>query len=240
MRILIVDDEPIARQVLRELLEDIPGVTLAGEAASGPEAVDLVFRLRPDLLLLDLQMPGLDGIGVARALSAQDASRLPLIVYVTAYEQHALQAFDLGAVDYLLKPVRRERLRAALEKARTQLAGLQPAAPPSPIRKIAGRSGASLHLFDPADVIAFQAEGDVVYLFTAAARYYSDLSLKALEQRLPRHLFRRIHRSTIVNTAHIRQISPLKSKRWQVVLSGGMKAVVSKRMAGVIRAAIHF
>jgi CheY-like chemotaxis protein len=107
MRILIVDDEPIARQVLRELLEDIPGVTLAGEAASGPEAVDLVFRLRPDLLLLDLQMPGLDGIGVARALSAQDASRLPLIVYVTAYEQHALQAFDLGAVDYLLKPVRR-------------------------------------------------------------------------------------------------------------------------------------
>jgi DNA-binding LytR/AlgR family response regulator len=79
-----------------------------------------------------------------------------------------------------------------------------------------------------------------VYLFTAAARYYSDLSLKALEQRLPRHLFRRIHRSTIVNTAHIRQISPLKSKRWQVVLSGGMKAVVSKRMAGVIRAAIHF
>lgn len=236
VRVLIADDEPIARQVLRELLEECHGALLAGEAASGTEAVAEIERLQPDAVLLDLQMPGLDGFAVARSLRG---APLPLIIYVTAYEKHALQAFEAGAIDYLLKPVRRERLEAALEKARSRLAGLRQTAPPPEAkpRRIVGRLGSDLHLLDLADVIAFRAEGDAVFILTAHGRYMAGHSLRALEQRLRAPRFRRIHRGTIINTDHIRKISPLSSKRWLLRMSNGLEAVVSKRMAGVIREA---
>lgn len=243
MRVLIVDDEPIARQILRELLEDCPGVTLTGEAATGLEAVEQIARLHPDVVLLDLQMPGLDGFSVARTLRGETR---PIIIFVTAFETHALQAFDTGAVDYLLKPVRRERLTAALDKARTQLAGLRsseqaaPSAAPEPLRRILGRLGSDLHMLNPEDVIAFQAEGDTVQIITAQGRYYADHSLRILESKLPPPQFRRIHRGTIINTDHIRKISPLTSKRWLLKMSNGLEAIVSKRMAGVIRDATRW
>ena len=241
MRVLIADDEPIARQILSELLGEFPGVVVVGEAAHGRECVERVSELKPDVLLLDLQMPVLDGLAVARSLRS---SALPLVVYVTAFEQHALAAFETGAVDYLLKPVRKERLAAALDKARTQLAGMarRPAAPapPTELRRIVGRMGVDLHLIDPGDVVAFKAEGDTVLILTAQARYYSDYSLRALEVKLPVERFRRIHRSTIINTDHIQRISPLSSKRYMLVLTGGLEAVVSKRMAGVIRDATRW
>lgn len=246
LKVLIVDDEPIARQVLREQLEEIAGVTILGEASDGVEAVEQLSRLHPDLVFLDLQMPGLDGFSVARTLKGE---RLPLIVYVTAFEQHALQAFETGAVDYLLKPVRKERLTAALDKVRTQISGMRPepaaTAPPAPaaaaeLRRIVGRLGNDLHLLSPEDVIAFQADGDAVQIITAAGRYYSDHSLRVLEQRLAQPQFRRIHRGTIINTDHIRRITPLTSKRWMLKMSNGMEAVVSKRMAGAIRDATHW
>lgn len=238
MKILIVDDEPVARQILRELLEEIRGVTLAGEAASGLEAVELISRLAPDVVLLDLQMPGLDGFSVARTLRG---ARLPLVIYVTAFENHALQAFETGAVDYLLKPVRRERLAGALDKARATLAGLQPTvAPPAELRRIVGRLGSDLHMLNADDVIAFLAEGDTVQIITAQGRYYADHSLRTLEAKLPPPRFRRIHRGTIINTDHIRRISPLTSKRWLLKMSNGLEAIVSKRMAGVIRDATRW
>lgn len=236
LRVLVADDEPVARQVLRELLEEYPDTTLAGEAASGTEAAAAIARLRPDIVLLDLQMPGLDGFAVARGLRG---ARLPLIIYVTAFEKHALQAFETGAVDYLLKPVRRERLLAALEKARHQIDGLRQAAPAPPAapRRITGRLGSDLHVLGLDEVIAFRAEGDAVHIITAAGRYFSDHSLKDLEQRLAAAGFRRIHRGAIINTSHVRKISPLSSKRWLLLLSNGLEAVVSKRMAGTIREA---
>ena len=228
MKALIVDDEAIARQVLRELLEDFPGVEVVGEADSGEQALELAGRLRPDLLLLDLEMPGLHGLAVARALRG-DA--LPAVIFVTAWQEHAVGAFEVGAVDYLLKPVRRERMAAALEKVRARMASQ----PPAPLRKVVGRLGSDLYLLEPADVVAFQADGDTVYILTAGRRYESGYSLKELEARLGAPQFRRVHRSTIVNTDHIRRISPLSSKRWLLRMSNGMEAVVSKRLAGAIR-----
>jgi len=233
MRIVIADDEPIARQVLRELLEEIGGLTVEGEAASGAEAIELAARLRPDVLLLDLQMPGLDGFGAARALQG---GRGPAIIFVTAFEAHALEAFDAGALDYLLKPVRKERLEAALDKARAQLA---PEPKVAEVRKVVGRLGETLHLLDPSEVIAFQAEGDVVRIVSTQGKFYSDHSLRALEERLPAS-FRRIHRATLINTDHIRMISPLTSNRWLVKMTNGLEAVVSKRMAGTIREATRW
>ncbi len=249
MRVLIADDEPVARQILRELLEECQGVEVAGEAVDGPAAIEQVAALEPAVVLLDLQMPGLDGFAVARRLRGRS---LPLVIYVTAFETHALEAFETGALDYLLKPVRKERLETALAKARVQLAGLKPATesavlePPKgdPPRRIVGRTGHSggaaeteLHLVDPADVVAFQAQGDTVLLHTASGRYYSDLNLKGLSERLPGPPFRRIHRSTIINTDHIRTIVPLSSRRWLLRMSNGLEVVVSKRMAAQVREA---
>ncbi|MEX2261721.1 MAG: LytTR family DNA-binding domain-containing protein [Bryobacteraceae bacterium] len=236
MMALIADDEPIARQVLGELLEEFPDVRIAGEADSGPSAVEQIQRLRPDVVFLDLEMPGLDGFAVLRTLR-RDAN--PLVVFVTAYQQHALEAFDAGAVDYLLKPVHRDRLSAALDKVRAQLRGVSNAqstlTEKHAARKIVAKLGQDLHLLEPSEVIAFEAEGELVHIVTAGRRFLASHSLRALEEKLDRPRFRRVHRKTIVNTDHIRKISPLSSKRWLLKMSNGMEVVVSKRLAGEIR-----
>jgi DNA-binding LytR/AlgR family response regulator len=240
MKVLIADDEPIARLVLRELLEEFPQVRIIGEASTGMEAAEQIQKLEPELVFLDLQMPGMDGFAVARSLQG---GKLPLIVFVTAYDRHAHEAFDTGAVDYLLKPVRRERLSAALDKARAQFAGItgvhrSPA--PTPPRKIVGRLGSDMHVLETADVIALQAEDEIVEIITAGQRYLADYPLRDLEERLRGGHFRRIHRKTIINIDHIRQISPLSSKRWLLHMSNGMQVIVSKRMAGAIREETHW
>lgn len=229
MRVLIADDEPIARAILREQVDSIAGLELAGEASTGPEAISRILDLRPDVVLLDLQMPELDGLAVVRSLNGE---RSPLIIFVTAYENHALAAFEVGAIDYLLKPVRRERLEKAIEKARRQL---KPSAKPDTLRKIVGRRGSDMYLLDPSEIVAFQAEGELVYIVATAQRYLSDHSLKSLGDKLDQKRFRRIHRSTIINTDHIRRISPLSSKRWLLKMSNNFEAVVSKRLASAIR-----
>lgn len=238
MRVLIADDEPIARRVLRELLEECPGVIVAGEAVSGAEVLRQVERLNPDLVLLDIHMPQTDGLAVARRLRPEP---LPLVIYVTAYEQHALAAFETGAVDYLLKPVRLERLRAALDRAQSQLRALR-GSPPSPApvpQRFAARLGDEIHLIDVCDIILFRAAEGGVEVVTAAGRYRCEQTLRELERRFPPPQFRRIHRAVLINTAHLRSISPLSSRRYLLRLTGGLEAVVSKRMAGVIREALQ-
>jgi len=236
VRVLIADDEPIARQVLREHIESMPGLEVVGEASTGPETLQCILDLQPDLVLLDLQMPELDGLATARSLRG---NRTPAVIFVTAYERHALEAFEVGAVDYVLKPVRRERLERAVEKARKHAPS--PAVPAAgSLRKIVGRRGSDMYLLDPTEIVAFQAEGELVHIVTASEakagqRYLSDHCLKVLEEKLERPRFRRVHRSTIINTDHIRKISPLSSKRWLLRMSNGFEAVVSKRLAGSIR-----
>jgi DNA-binding LytR/AlgR family response regulator len=229
MTVLIADDEPVARQVLREHVEAIPQLEIAGEASTGKETLQRILDLGPDLVLLDQQMPELDGLAVVRSLRG---TRTPLIIFVTAYERHALEAFEVGAVDYLLKPVRRERLEKAIEKARRQLKS--PAAAQGP-KKIVGRRGTDMYILDPAEIVAFQAEGELVHIITTGQRYLSDHSLKALEDKLERPRFRRVHRGTLINTDHLRKISPLSSRRWLLKMSNGFEAVVSKRLASAIR-----
>jgi DNA-binding LytR/AlgR family response regulator len=229
MTVLIADDEPVARQVLREHVEGIPQLEIAGEASTGKETLQRILELEPDVVLLDQQMPELDGLAVVRSLRGANT---PLIIFVTAYERHALEAFEVGAVDYLLKPVRRERLEKAIEKARRQLK--RPPAAQGP-KKIVGRRGADLYLLDPAEIVAFQAEGELVHIITTGQRYLSDQSLKALEEKLERPRFRRVHRGTLINTDHLRKISPLSSRRWMLKMSNGFEAVVSKRLASAIR-----
>jgi two-component system, LytTR family, response regulator len=229
MKILIADDEPVARQVLREHVESIPSLEIAGEASTGKETLQRILDWDPDVVLLDQQMPELDGLAVVRSLRG---AHTPLIIFVTAYEQHALEAFEVGAVDYLLKPVRRERLEKAIEKARRQLKSLPVA---GALKKIVGRRGTDLYLLDPSEIVAFRADGELVHIITTGQRYLSDHSLKVLEEKLDRARFRRVHRGTLINTDHLRKISPLSSRRWLLKMSNGFEAVVSKRLAGAIR-----
>jgi DNA-binding LytR/AlgR family response regulator len=233
VKVLIADDEPIARQILREHLENFPEIEITGEVETGPAAWEQIVESKPDLVLLDLEMPGLDGLSVARKLRG---GRSPMIIFVTAYQQHALDAFDAGAIDYLVKPVREERLRKAIDKARGQAAAFTPPAQaPATPRKVIGRRGSDIYLLDPQEIIAFQAEGELVHIITASEKYLAEGSLKSLEEELDSARFRRVHRSSIINTDHIRRISPLSSKRWLLKMSNGFEAIVSKRLAGIIR-----
>jgi DNA-binding LytR/AlgR family response regulator len=247
---LIVDDEPIARRVLREGLELLPDVEVVGEADNGRSALAKIEILRPELVFLDLQMPVMSGFEVVRNLGGK---ALPMIVVVTAFDQHAVQAFEAGAIDYLLKPVEDLRLQKAVERARglrhqpleianhaARIAQAAVSAPTPNGRKIVGRSGAEYLLLDTEEVLAFQAERELVWIITASQRFLATQSLSGIEQRLPVSDFRRVHRSAVVNVNHIRKMSALSSQRWLITLSNGLQLVVSKRQAHNIRQILHW
>lgn len=245
MKTLIVDDEPIARRVLREELELLPDVKVVGEADNGRAALIEIERLRPDLVFLDLQMPMMSGFEVARNLAGKAA---PVIVIVTAFDQHAIQAFEAGAVDYLLKPVHDARLRKAVERAQllrnrpleianhvTKITAAATPASSSVGRKIVGRSGDDYLLLDTEEVLAFQAERELVWIVTGKQRLLATQPLRNIEERLPVSQFQRVHRNAIVNVNHIRKMSALSSQRWLITLSNSLQIVVSKRQAHNIR-----
>jgi DNA-binding LytR/AlgR family response regulator len=244
MRALIVDDEPIARQVLREELDSIPEVEVVGEAEDGKEALRAIAALRPDVVFLDLQMPAMSGFEVVRSLHGP---ALPAIVIVTAFDRHAIEAFEAGAVDYLLKPVSEPRLRTAVERARKLLgrpaeiaAGIDRIAAAQPAetarsRKIVGRNGEEYFLLELDDVLAFQAERELVWIVTARQRLLATQSLRTLEARLAAPQFQRVHRNAIVNVNHIRKMTALSSQRWLITLSNAAQLIVSKRQAHHIR-----
>lgn len=238
---MLVDDEPIARRLLEEELLEMPGIAIAGQAGNGKQAIEMINALRPDLVLLDIQMPGCDGFEVVRRLSPLPSA----IVFVTAYDQHAIRAFEVGAADYLLKPVRQERLRAAIEKVRlarrtpvaaaeTLAKTLEASGPPGR-RKVVGRKGDEYFLLDLEEVLAFRAEGEIVWIVTKQRRYLASHTLQELAARLEGTPFRRIHRSALINVDHVRKMSTLSSQRWLVTLTNEMELIVSKRQAHTIR-----
>jgi two-component system LytT family response regulator len=249
LKTLIVDDEPIARRVLREELESIAGVEIIGEADSGAAALDKIAEQRPDLVLLDLQMPAMSGLEVVRNL--RHGTHMPVIVIVTAYDKYALQAFEAGAIDYLLKPVGRERLAEAVERARRitrkeaveKLAQLQEIADPrgGPLtRKIVGKVGEEYFLLSTDEIFAFQADGDIVWIMTAKKKYLATQTLKVVEQRLRDTSFRRIHRNALVNVDHVRKMSVLTSQRWLITLSNDQEFIASKRQARSVRQLLNW
>ncbi len=241
MKTLIVDDEPIARQVLREGLEPFEDITVIGEAENGKEALHLIETLHPHLVFLDLQMPVMGGLDVVGNLRG---GPVPAVVIVTAFDQHAIKAFELGAVDYLLKPVSQERLQKAVERARrlrnspraaaesvAHLAELTEKPAPAKARKVVGKLGEEFHLLDPGEILAFQEEGELVWIITARRKYLATHPLREIELRLHETSFQRIHRNAIVNVDHVRKMTALASRRWMLTLSNSQEFIVSKRQA---------
>jgi two-component system LytT family response regulator len=214
VKILVVDDERRARMRLVRLLADLEDIEAVGEAKNGMEALTLIRERRPDVVLLDIQMPGLDGFEVIAGLAP---SERPLIVFVTAYDRYALRAFEVSAADYLLKPVAPERLAQALAKARQLLASGRAAAvadaevrrvlaaltPPPHLRRVVGRKDGTCHVLPIESVEAFLAEDEQVFAVTRQGRFLVERPLKELETRLDPEQFFRAHRNCLVNLARI-------------------------------------
>jgi DNA-binding LytR/AlgR family response regulator len=253
MNALIVDDEPLARQILREELEAIGGITVLGEAEDGQTALSAIESTKPDLVFLDIQMPGMSGLDVLRAYTGGE--HIPVFVFVTAFDEHALAALEAGAIDYLLKPVSQQRLERAVEKARRlhrhpadtleAIAHAQNAIAPAsassePRRRIVGRFRKEYYLLEAEEVLAFQAEGELVWILTQKQKFLATQTLKAIQEKLTGLRFHRIHRNALVNLDHIRKMVPLSSGRWLLTLSGGQEFVVSKRQAHAVEGVLNW
>jgi two-component system LytT family response regulator len=242
MRVLIVDDEPAARAKMRRLLRAVPDVEIVGEAGDGASALRDATALLPDVMLLDIQMPELDGFAAVEGLSRQPR---PLVIFVTGYDVHALRAFEVHAFDYLLKPFDSDRLRASLERAREQLAlqrrpdanalqsvlaELRSGAAPAPryLDRVAIRSPGRVICVRLAEVEWIEGSGNYVRLHTATGRPLLRATLTKLSSQLDPAHFARIHRSAIVNLDCIREMQPYFSGDYVVILRSGTRLRLSR------------
>jgi len=234
LRVLIVDDEAPARAKLRRYLEADSRVEVAGESANGEDAVRDIEALAPDAVLLDVRMPVLDGFEVLEAL---DVEIMPYIIFVTAHDEHAVRAFDVRALDYLLKPVDRERLAAAIDRAialgpASQKLPLEPEAGEAskePLRRFLVRERGRLLLVSTSDVDWIGAAGNYVELHVGKAVHLVRGSLTELENRLPSDRFVRVHRSSIVNLDQVKELRPWSHGDLMIVLTDGTELRLSRR-----------
>ena len=237
IRLLVVDDEPLARERLIAMLAEIPDVEVAGEAGNGREAVEKALALGVDALLLDIAMPVMDGLEAARHLQSLEAP--PAVIFCTAFDNHALAAFETAAVDYLVKPVRQERLAEALERARRQRAGQQgtPTLPPSDKQRshLSARLRGSLRLIPIEDVHYLQAEEKYVVVHHARGEDLIEESLKSLETEFADR-FLRIHRNCLVASEEFLELRRATDGAVHAVLRHGKAPLeVSRRCVPVLR-----
>jgi two-component system LytT family response regulator len=239
IRTLIVDDEALARERLRALLAPEPDLEIIGECADGAGAVEAIERDQPDLLFLDVQMPELDGFGV---LEAARPARPPAVIFTTAFSQHALKAFEVHALDYLLKPFDRERLQVALGRARAQLRQAQAGAlneklnalltemrpQPQKVDRLVVKTGGRVMLVRTADVDWIESADNYVSLHVGPETHLLRETMAALEARLdPKH-FMRISRSTIVNLERVKELQPMFHGDYAVILRNGTRLSLSR------------
>lgn len=230
LKTLIVDDEKPARDRLRLLLAKDRRVELVGEAGNGPEAIEAVARHHPQLILLDIQMPGMDGFDVVRMLEHP-----PLVVFTTAFDEYAIKAFEIHALDYLLKPIPQKRLRAAIDRAietweriegggaedwqARLLEAVNAVAPPKPMTRVPVRAGETIRLVPLEDVLWFYVRDKLVSLVTAEGELDTQFTtIQELERKLDPEVFFRIHRSMLVNLDHVKEIQPWFSGTLKVVM----------------------
>jgi two-component system, LytTR family, response regulator len=232
LRVALVDDEPLGRERIRALLADEKDVSLVGEYSTGEEAVTGVLESAPHLLFLDVQMPGMDGFGLVQLLEARLApEQRPFIVVVTAYDAYALRAFDVSAVDYLLKPFDRTRFRAAMARARVRVSER-----PRPEARFVVRSASRMQLVRAADVEWIAGDGNYARLHTAGRRHLVRETLKSVEARLDPLKFVRVHRSAIVNVDCVATFEPHVHGQYLLTMKDGSRITSSRTHSAKLRA----
>lgn len=238
LRVLVADDELLARKRLSRLLAEVPSVELLGTCENADEVLERTKAGDVDLILLDIHMPGLTGIDALRVLESRGSA--PLVVFCTAHADHAVDAFDGGAVDYLLKPIAPDRLAKAIARVEQRLAEGQPAAsapsaPPATDR-LAVTTRAGVVLVDPKLVTHAVLDGVLVTLATTDADYVTDFTLQDLERKLP-HLTR-VHRRALVNLAHVTRLEPIETGGYVARTARGASIEVSRQAARDLRKAL--
>lgn len=240
IRAVIVDDEELARQMLREFLSVHAEIEIIAECGNGFEAVKAVTELKPDLLFLDIQMPKLNGFEVLELIGTDRA-----IIFVTAYDEYAIRAFDIHAVDYLLKPFGAERFESALQRAKERLGGKLPppvdlssSARPAAeyLERIVVRDGTRVHIIPVAKLDFAEAQDDYVALSTEGKKHLKQQTISSLEKMLDPDLFLRIHRSYIVNLEKVTKIEPYSKDNYVVILTNGAQLPVSRSGYARLRA----
>jgi two-component system LytT family response regulator len=230
----IVDDEPLARRGLRARLNELPDVKIVAERDSGSAAVAAIDELAPDLVLIDVQMPEVDGFAVIEAVGVD---KMPLTIFVTAHDAHAVRAFDVNAIDYLLKPIDGERFGLAIERARRRLADTSATSrAPSLTRALADassarivlRDGGRVLLFDQRDIDWLSADGDYVRVHVKGRSHLLRYTMTAMEGRLDPRQFARVHRSAIVNRSRVAEIRRRGERDYLVVLTDGTRLRMSR------------
>jgi DNA-binding LytR/AlgR family response regulator len=250
LRVIVADDERPARSFLATMVRSFEDVELVGEAENGAEAVELIERARPDLALLDLQMPEVDGLGVVRLLRK---NIMPLVAFVTAYDEYAVRAFEVNAVDYLLKPVDRKRLRETIDRAherveRVDLKGrsadqLRAAASdyeglrqPQTLKRIPVRNREEILLLPVKEIASVVAEGELLHITTLGNdRYSINYRLKDLEARLDPSMFVRLSRGALANVEFIERVNPMPGGTYVVSLTNGQELSVSRLQSRILR-----
>ncbi len=250
IRVLIADDERPAREYLKSIIKIIDEAEVIGEAENGEDAVNAIRELKPDVAILDLRMPQMGGLDVVRSLRK---SELPLIIFATAYDEFAIKAFELNAVDYLLKPVEGARLREALGRAserlerddwrERELERLDPAIEEidlaeraEPLLRIPVKEKDSIRLIPVADVSSINADGELLHIYTTSGEHHTiNFRLKDIESRLDNRAFLRISRGAIVNLEHVEAFLPLPGGTYSVLLSTGQELASSRLQSKVIR-----
>jgi two-component system LytT family response regulator len=243
---VIVDDEPLARERLRELLGQRRDVVIAGEAGDGEEALRLVARTTPDLLFLDVQMPGLDGFEVVAEL---DGARMPAMVFVTAYDEYAVRAFEVQALDYLVKPFHPARLEETMNRALARrgspdggalhaiAAELQPHR--GPLTRFVVRHSGEFSFVRPADVSWIEASGNYVRLHTPTGQHLVRTSITDVGERLDPALFLRVHRRAIVNVDAIKKLEPYFHGEFVITMNDGSQVTSSRNFSGGLRGLVR-
>ena len=235
LRVALVDDEPLGRERIRALLADEKDVTLVGEYRNGEEALTGILESAPQVLFLDVQMPGMDGFGLVQLLEAELApDQRPFIVVVTAYDEYALRAFDVSAVDYLLKPFDRARFRAALARARTRVSER-----PRPEARFVVRLASRMTLVRAADVEWIAGEGNYARLYSGGRRHLVRETLKSVEARLDPSKFVRVHRSAIVNVDCVATLEPHVHGQYVLTMKDGSRITSSRTHSGKLRALLR-
>ena len=245
MGVLVADDERPARRRLLDLLRQEPGITSVWEAADGQVTVDLIHSYQPDVVFLDVKMPELDGLGV---IDRVGIAAMPLTIFVTAYDEHAIRAFEANALDYLLKPYSDQRFRSAMSRARARLdePGLREFAERvrqmltpevvngPPLERIVIKGRGTTRFLDVTEVECVEAAGMYVVLHTGGKEVLHRSSLTDIEAKLdPRH-FIRIHRSAIVNLAHVAHLEAISHGEFEVVLKSGKRVRLSRSYRGAV------